>query len=61
MAEAARRTGVSAAAPYRHFAGREGFLLAIATEAGREMGDQLQAALLAVDEPLEQLAEVAEI
>ena len=25
------------------------------------MGDQLQAALLAVDEPLEQLAEVAEI
>jgi AcrR family transcriptional regulator len=45
-------------APY--FAGREGFLLAIATEAGREMGDQLEAALVAVDEPLDQLAEVAE-
>ena len=45
VAEAARRTGVSAAAPYRHFANRDAFLLAIATEAGVTMGDQLQAAL----------------
>ncbi len=38
VAEAARRTGVSAAAPYRHFANRDAFLLAIATEAGVTMG-----------------------
>ena len=61
VAEAARRTGVSAAAPYRHFANRDAFLLAIATEAGVTMGDQLEAALATVDDPLEQLAEIAEI
>ena len=61
VAEAARRTGVSAAAPYRHFANRDAFLLAIATEAGVTMGDQLEAALVAIDDPLEQLAEIAEI
>jgi AcrR family transcriptional regulator len=61
VAEAARRTGVSAAAPYRHFANRDAFLLAIATEAGATMGDQLEAALATVDDPLEQLAEIAEI
>lgn len=64
VAEAARRTGVSTAAPYRHFANRDGFLLAVATEAGRRMGDQLDAALTAVrersDDPLDQLAAVAE-
>jgi AcrR family transcriptional regulator len=61
VAEAARRTGVSAAAPYRHFANRDAFLLAIATEAGVTMGDQLEASLATVGDPLEQLAEIAEI
>ena len=61
VAEAARRTGVSAAAPYRHFANRNAFLVAVATEAGVSMGDQLEAALGAIDDPLDQLAEFAEI
>lgn len=60
VAEAARRTGVSAAAPYRHFANREAFLLAIATEAGVVMGDQLTAALADVADPLAQIEAIAE-
>lgn len=60
VAEAARRTGVSAAAPYRHFGNREEFLLAIATEAGRSMGDQLEQALAEADDPLEQVEAVTE-
>lgn len=60
VAELARRTGVSAAAPYRHFVNREAFLIAIATEAGSEMGDQLEQALAATDDPLEQIAAIAE-
>jgi AcrR family transcriptional regulator len=60
VAEAARRTGVSAAAPYRHFANREEFLLAIATEAGRVMGDQLEQTMAATDDPLAQIEAIAE-
>jgi AcrR family transcriptional regulator len=60
VAEAARRTGVSAAAPYRHFGNREEFLLAIATEAGRAMGDQLERALGQTDDPLEQIEAITE-
>lgn len=60
VAEAARRTGVSAAAPYRHFANRDEFLLAIATEAGVVMGDQLEAALAGSDDPLVQIEAIAE-
>jgi AcrR family transcriptional regulator len=60
VAEAARRTGVSAAAPYRHFPNRDEFLLAIATEAGRVMADQLEEALAETDDPLEQIAAIAE-
>lgn len=61
VAEAARRTGVSAAAPYRHFANRDEFLLAIATEAGVKMGDQLVDAIADAEEPLDQVAAVAEV
>jgi AcrR family transcriptional regulator len=64
VAEAARRAGVSSAAPYRHFANRDAFLIAIATEAGRVMGDQLEAAFAAEcersDDPLDQIAAIAE-
>ena len=64
VAEAARRTGVSTAAPYRHFANRNAFLLAVATKAGRVMGDQLEAALEAVRkrsaDPLDQIEAIAE-
>lgn len=60
MAEAARRTGVSAAAPYRHFANREAYLIAIATTAGEKMGDQLEAALAVSGDCLDQLEGIAE-
>ncbi|MFD0484551.1 TetR/AcrR family transcriptional regulator [Kineococcus sp. GCM10028916] len=45
IAEAARRSGVSGAAPYRHFSGRLDLLSAAATAAGRELHDEMQAAL----------------
>src|ERR671912_280040 len=41
VAEAARRAGVSSAAPYRHFAGRSALLSAAATAAGRELSEQM--------------------
>ncbi|SOD98732.1 TetR/AcrR family transcriptional regulator [Blastococcus haudaquaticus] len=44
MAEAARRVGVSSAAPYRHFAGRTALLSAAATVAGQRLSEQMRAA-----------------
>lgn len=41
---AARRAGVSTAAPYRHFANRTALLSAMATVAGRQLLEQMQAA-----------------
>src|SRR3954469_2120797 len=41
VAEAARRAGVSSAAPYRHFAGRSALLSAAATAAGRRLSEQM--------------------
>ena len=45
VAEAARRAGVSAAAPYRHFDGRAALLSAAATDAGRHLRAEMQTAL----------------
>lgn len=45
VAEAAKRTGVSAGAPYRHFPSRLALLTAVATEAAREFDEQVCAAL----------------
>lgn len=45
VAEAARRAGVSGAAPYRHFTGRLELLSAAATDAGRDLREQMQAAV----------------
>jgi AcrR family transcriptional regulator len=45
VAEAARRTGVSAGAPYRHFASRAALLSAAATVSGRQLLARLQAAV----------------
>jgi AcrR family transcriptional regulator len=50
VAEAARRTGVSIGAPYRHFASRAALLSATATAAGRQLLAQLQAAVDEVGE-----------
>src|SRR3954451_8317311 len=45
VAEAARRAGVSSAAPYRHFASRTALLSAAATVAGRRLSEQMEAAV----------------
>ena len=44
LAEAARLAGVSAAAPYRHFAGREELLEEVARQGFEEFADRLEAA-----------------
>ncbi|CAI9405247.1 TetR/AcrR family transcriptional regulator [Nocardioides sp. T2.26MG-1] len=44
MADAARRAGVSPAAPYRHFAGRQALLLATAVDTARALADRLERA-----------------
>jgi len=42
MAEAAKQAGVSAAAPYRHFAGREDLIAEVATQGYELFGDVLE-------------------
>jgi len=44
LAEAARLAGVSAAAPYRHFTGREDLLEEVARQGFEEFADRLEAA-----------------
>lgn len=44
LAEAARAAGVSAAAPYRHFSGREELLAEVARQGFDEFADRLEAA-----------------
>ena len=45
VAEAAKRVGVSAAAPYRHFPHRRAFLAAVTTVAAREFDTEVRAAI----------------
>jgi AcrR family transcriptional regulator len=54
----ARRAGVSAAAPYRHYADREALVSAVAAVGFRELADRLTAAHPAPSTP-RQLAQVA--
>jgi AcrR family transcriptional regulator len=49
VAEAARRTGVSAAAPYRHFPSRQDFLVAVAAQAAHDLDDSMRSAADAAD------------
>lgn len=58
VAEAARRTGVSAAAPYRHFPTRVDLLRATAVRAAELLTAALDEALTS-DDPEERLAEAA--
>jgi AcrR family transcriptional regulator len=44
VAQAARRAGVSSAAPYRHFAGRQALLAAAATRGARQLAAELSGA-----------------
>jgi AcrR family transcriptional regulator len=59
VAEAARRTGVSAAAPYRHFPARLDLLKATAAHAAELLAADLRAAISTVTDPREQLAETS--
>lgn len=60
VADAARRTGVSPGAPYRHFPSRHALLVATAVAAARELVAELQAALdRGADGPGEALAATA--
>jgi AcrR family transcriptional regulator len=61
VAEAARRTGVSAAAPYRHFPTRHDLLKAAAAEAARLLAAELRAAAGGTQDPVERLAEAARV
>ncbi len=55
VAEAARRTGVSISAPYRHFADRDELLAACATAACEELKRGFDPVLAAHDTPADQL------
>lgn len=60
VAEAARRTGVSAAAPYRHFPSRQDFVVAVAAKAAQELDLVMRtAAEAAGDDPVEAIAAAA--
>lgn len=61
VAEAARRTGVSAAAPYRHFPTRLNLLKAAATRAAHLLAAELTEAVEDTTDPPEQLAETARV
>jgi AcrR family transcriptional regulator len=59
VAEAARRTGVSISAPYRHFADRDELLAACAVVACEELQRRFDAALARHEAPADKLAAVA--
>ncbi len=59
VAEAARRTGVSAAAPYRHFADRDELLAEAATRAAEELRSRFGAALAGGGTPADRIAAAA--
>lgn len=58
LTEAARRAGVSAAAPYRHFADKAELLAAVAEQGFRELHAELAAAADRVSDPKERVTEL---
>jgi len=59
LREAARRAGVSQAAPYRHFDSKEALVAAVAEEGFRRMGAVMERALIgAGPDPVERLQEL---
>ncbi|GLE52821.1 TetR/AcrR family transcriptional regulator [Mycobacterium montefiorense] len=58
LTEAARRAGVSAAAPYRHFTDKAHLLASVAEQGFLELHTALTAAVDAVSEPTEKLIEI---
>jgi AcrR family transcriptional regulator len=59
VAEVARRAGVSAAAPYRHFPDRESLLAAVACHVATQLTEHVEAATAAHDDPASKLAAAA--
>jgi AcrR family transcriptional regulator len=59
VAEAARRSGVSSGAPFRHFADREALLAAAGTAAIEELRGAFAAAIGRAPDPAQALAEVS--
>ena len=57
LREAARRAGVSTAAPYRHFPSREALLAAVAEEGFRLLGEAIRRAIAVHDDPARRLGE----
>lgn len=57
LREAARRAGVSTAAPYRHFPSREALLAAIAEEGFRLLGEEIRRATADHDDAARRLGE----
>lgn len=60
MAEAARRAGVSVAAPYKHFADREALLVALAVQGYEEQTRRFTAALACAGSAADRLVAVAQ-
>ena len=59
LAEAARRTGVSISAPYKHFADKDELLAAVAVRGYEELRARFEAAIESESAPAEQLAAVS--
>ena len=59
LAEVSRRTGVSAAAPFRHFDGKDDLLAAVARLSYEEQERRFAAAVARTEEPIDQLAAFA--
>jgi AcrR family transcriptional regulator len=61
LTEAARRAGVSAAAPYRHFADKAELLATVAEQGFRELHADLAAAADLVSDPRERVTELGRV
>jgi AcrR family transcriptional regulator len=59
VAEASRRLGVAASAPYAHFADRDELLAAVTARAYRSLFDQIKPALENISDPGDRLAAMA--
>ncbi|MGO9694994.1 MAG: TetR/AcrR family transcriptional regulator, partial [Mycobacterium sp.] len=61
LTEAARRAGVSAAAPYRHFADKAELLAAVAEQGFRDLHADLAAAGARASDPRERVIELGRV
>ena len=53
LRDIARRVGVAASAPYRHFADKDALLAAVAAECSERLGAAMDAAVAAAEDPLD--------